>query len=211
MLNIDEKLLPFVERPDLSPFLIHLTKNTKAADGYSAFDNLVSMLEGGCVFESTSKKGFVKGPKGATCFMDVPLSSLKYVLNERNTKPEKPRYEPYGIVVSKEFAFSKGCRPVLYLSDEELSRMRIPKSEFWRVVRFESMDGHGVNWIHEREWRKEGAFQLPSKARAVLVKSTKEAERLRRIIDDYGQDFAVIPASIIPLSVLCEGLPYLHK
>ena len=35
--------LPFNERPDLSPYLVHLTKNTKKEDEYSAFDNLVSL------------------------------------------------------------------------------------------------------------------------------------------------------------------------
>ena len=31
--------LPFNKRPDLSPYLIHLTKNTKLKDDYSAYVN----------------------------------------------------------------------------------------------------------------------------------------------------------------------------
>ena len=36
--------LPFYERPDPTPYIIHLTKNTKADDNHTAFNNLVSIL-----------------------------------------------------------------------------------------------------------------------------------------------------------------------
>jgi hypothetical protein len=58
--------LPFNQRPDLSPYVIHLTKNTKASDGYTAYDNLVSILEDGRVWASAPSKGFIKGPNGAS-------------------------------------------------------------------------------------------------------------------------------------------------
>lgn len=205
----DSNALPFFERPDLSPFLVHLTKSTKTEDGYSAFDNLVSILKTGEIFGSTKKKGFIKGPATASCFMDVPLGCLKYILNTRNTKREGPRYEPFGIVISKEYAYSYGCRPVLYLSNNELDTLAIPSSELWRVVRLEAVNGTGVNWLHEREWRAKGSFSLPMKLRSVLVKDTKSAQRLQKLIARAPDEFAAIPASIIPLSVLCQGLPYL--
>lgn len=88
------KELPFSERPDLTPYLIHLTKNTIPEDKFSAFDNLVSILKTGEVWGS---KRFIQGPNPAACFMDIPFFSLKYVLNEENTNSENPRYEPYGI------------------------------------------------------------------------------------------------------------------
>ena len=43
----DFEELPFFERLDLTPYLIHLTKNTKAKDDCSAFDNLVNILRTG--------------------------------------------------------------------------------------------------------------------------------------------------------------------
>jgi len=100
--------LPFFERPDLSPFLVHLTKNTKKEDGYTAFKNLINILRTGEIWGSDKAKGFIKGLSNATCFMDVPLTSLKYVLNKSNTDPDFPRYEPYGVIVSKKYAYSKG-------------------------------------------------------------------------------------------------------
>jgi hypothetical protein len=205
----DSYTLPFFERPDLSPFLVHLTKNTKADDGNAAFDNLVSILMMGRVNGSTKSTGFIKGTSPASCFMDIPLGCLKYILNEQNTKPDRPRYEPFGVVITKEFAYSNGCRPVLYLSNEEVDKLAIPKTELWRVVRLESVNGKGVNWLHEREWRAKGDFILPSKLRAVLVKDTKSAERLQKRIAQKPDLFTATPASIIPLTVLCQGLPYL--
>jgi len=94
--------LPFTDRPDLSPFLLHFTKNTECEDNYTAFDNLFNILETGEIYGSGSSKGFVKSPNKASCFMDVPFMSLKYVFTEDNTKHERPRYEPYGILVLKQ-------------------------------------------------------------------------------------------------------------
>lgn len=204
----DAAELPFLERPDLTPFLVHLTKNTESQDEFSAFDNLVNILREGKVWGS-SRKGFVRGPHSAACFMDIPFLSLKYVLNERNTKPEHPRYEPYGVIVSKQYAYRKGCRPVMYLSNDEITELAIPKSHLWRVVRFEGVKGGAVNWSHEREWRSKGDFSLPSEVRAVLVKSMSDAARLRKILKSESDQFASTPATIIPMSLLCQGLPYL--
>jgi hypothetical protein len=79
------KDLPFYDRPDLTPYLIHLTKSTNEGKRkYSAFDNLVSMLETGEIWGS-QRKGYIKGKNSATCFMDIPFVSLKYVLNKDNT------------------------------------------------------------------------------------------------------------------------------
>ena len=102
--------LPFEERPDLTPYLIHLTKNTRAEDEFSALDNLISILQSGQIWPSTRRKGFIKGPNGAVCFMDVPFYALKYVLNASNSNPNRPRYEPYGIFVKKTTAYRKGVQ-----------------------------------------------------------------------------------------------------
>jgi hypothetical protein len=60
MAHPDFEDLPFFERPDLTPYLIHLTKNTKADDDYSAFENLVSILQNGEIWGSKKEKGFIK-------------------------------------------------------------------------------------------------------------------------------------------------------
>ena len=199
--------LPFEERPDLTPYLIHLTKNTKTEDGYSALDNLINILQNAEIWPSTRSKGFIKGPNGAVCFMDVPFNGLKYVLNAVNSNPNRPRYEPYGVFVRKQTAYRKGCRPVLYLSEDERRRLRIPKDELWRVVRFEATDAGWISWIHEREWRCRGKFVLPVNLLGVLVRSTADAASLQARIEKQPSKFKVKPKCIIPLSIMCQGLP----
>ena len=202
--------LPFFERPDLTPFLIHLTKNTKADDEYSAFDNLVSILQHGEIWGSDTKKGFVKGPHSAACFMDVPFYSLKYILNEENSAPNDPRYEAFGVFVTKRHAYKQGCRPVLYLSNEESRQLCIPRDQLWRVVRFEADDEGWISWLHEREWRCKGSYQLPPNA-GVLVKNSSYVERLNERIWKKPKDFKIHPKTVIPLTILCQGLPLLPR
>jgi hypothetical protein len=150
--------LPFNARPDLSPYLIHLTKNTRSKDQLSALDNLKNILASGEIWGSGSRRGFIKGPHKATCFMDVPLQTLKYILTPENRDPQKPRYEPYGLLLGKTSAYKRGCRPVLYLSGEEAQVLRIPLNELWRVVRLEVSAKGWLCWLHEREWRCRGDF-----------------------------------------------------
>ena len=204
---MDFEHLPFEDRPDLTPYLVHLTKNTTAADDFSALDNLISILMRGEVWGSSTRSGFIKGPNTATCFMDVPFQALKYILNKENSNPTNPRYEPYGIFVTKKIAYKRGCRSVLYLSDAELELLKIPKSEWWRVVKFEASSEGWISWIHEREWRCPGAFKMPNTPSGVLVKDPSDAENLRDRISAEPEKFKIKPRSIIPLSVICQGLP----
>ena len=197
--------LPFNVRPDLTPYLIHLTKNTDAEDDYSAYGNLVSILQTGEIWGSGTK-GFIKGKRKAACFMDVPFSSLKYVLTPENTDPEMPRYEPYGIAVKKQKAYPKGCRPVLYLSKEEIVKIQFPDDELWRVARFEANEKGWISWLHEREWRAPDRFELPSKIPAAFVRDLKEATDLMKQLHEESEDFRCIPRSVIPMTVLCQGL-----
>jgi hypothetical protein len=198
--------LPFNERPDLTPDLIHLTKNTMNKDH---FDNLVNILTTGELWGS-DETGYIKGPNKATCFMDIPFFSLKYVLNKDNTNPERPRYEPYGVFVSKQIAYDQGCRPVLYLSQLDTQALKIPDEELWRVVRFEHSYYKGwKSWLHEREWRCKGNFTIPEclngiRGVGVLVKNTVDVWKLQKIINEGKTK--VKPNCIIPLDVICQGL-----
>ena len=198
--------LPFDKRPDLSPYISHMTKSL---DNYSAFDNLVNILKEGKIWASDKTRGFIKGQNEATCFMDVPLSSLKYILNTENSDPNNPRYEPFGIMITKKTAYNKGCKPVLYLSNYECRKLKIPRGELWRVVRLDVDGDKWINWMHEREWRCKYDFKLLKEPIAVLVKNSTDVKRLREKIEDNPRDFKANPKNILPLTVICEGLPYL--
>ena len=195
--------LPFNKRPDLSPYLIHLTKRSKKRD---AFKNLLNILKTGEIRGSTVS-GYIKGGHQATCFLDVPFTALKYLLNKNNTNPSRPRYEPFGIFTIKTHAYKKGCRPVLYLSKTEERTVGVAASELWRVVRFEPARDGWICWLHEREWRCNGSFQV-SESPGVVVKNSKYAKRLQDAIKNDPSAFKCIPRCILPLSVVCQGLVY---
>lgn len=200
--NPDAHDLPFFERPDLTPFLVHLTKKSSRATG---FENLVSILRTGAIHGSRSWPGRIAGPHPASCFMDVPLPSLKYVLHQRNSR----LYGPYGVLVSKKYAYNRGCRPVLYLAKSERESM-LDEEHWWRVVTLEGVTGKATNWLHQREWRAMGDFELPKPTlRAVFVRTTKEVQELQAMINDDPDAFVVKPRSILPLNIVCQGLPYM--
>jgi len=162
-----------------------------------AFENFVSILKSGRVRGSM---GFIQGGHRAACLMDVPFVSLKYVF-------KKGRYEPYGVFLTKKAAYERGCRPVLYLSNKEKKSLGIPKKEWWRVVRLHASKEGWISWLHEREWRCKGDLKLPSNPYGVLVRNADQAEKLREMIEKSPHKFKVRPRSIIPLTVICQGLP----
>lgn len=175
-------------------------------------ENLVKILQTGNIRGSENKKGkgYIKGPNPAACFMDVPFYALKYILNAQDSDPDDPRYEAFGIFVIKKNAYKKGCRPVLYLSNKELTKLGIPKDEWWRVVRFEAGGKSWISWLHEREWRSKGDYPL-SRNPGVLVKNSNYVQKLRKLLDDEPEKFKVRPRAIIPLTILCQGLPHLPR
>ncbi|MBI3013739.1 MAG: hypothetical protein HYY65_01440 [Candidatus Tectomicrobia bacterium] len=199
MSAIDYRRLPFWTRPDLTPYLIHLTR---ARRGRSGFENLVNILRGGVVRGSTTQTGFIKGSIPAACFMDVPFHALKSVCTPENAE----RYEPYGVVVSKRTAYERGARPVLYLSGTEQRRLDVPRDQLWRVVKLEVSEEGWVSWLHEREWRCPHEFRLPKRFVAAIVRSLTEVGHLQEMLED-DEDFKSLPKCILPLEVICQGLP----
>lgn len=198
MPGVDFEEFGFSVRPDLTPFLVHLTKGNASR---SAMENLISILREG---EIRGTQTFVRGPTPAACFMDIPFPALKFVCAKRNWN----RYEPYGLIVRKQTAYERGVRPVLYLATAEIQVLGIPDEQLWRVVRFEgSQRGGWIGWLHEREWRCPERFPLPKKIIGVLVKSSREAAALSRRLNEAPQEFRCIPRSVIPLQVVCQGLP----
>ena len=70
-MGINYKKLPFWDRPDLSPYLIHLTKR-KGEN--SAFDNLIKILKSGWILGSTTESGFIRGTEVISPFLVTSMS-----------------------------------------------------------------------------------------------------------------------------------------
>jgi hypothetical protein len=201
-MGVQFESLPFCERPDLTPYLIHLTRGTEAENGHTALDNLISILETGELRGSDPSKAFIKGRRPAACFMDIPFGALKYLWLKR----DNAKYEPYGVAVLKPRAYEHGARPVLYLSNEELDRLSIREhdDELWRVVRLEKDGDYWTSWLHEREWRCPDRFTLPPDP-IVLVNTAQDVEELQAALAKRA-NAKCHPRAILPLHVICQGL-----
>lgn len=205
------KQLPFTARPDLSPYLIHLTRQTEQKSGFLVLQHIIfhdKMLKG------SDKTGFIKGSTPAVCFMDIPLFSLKYLFTLNNAR----RYEPYGIFVKKETAYLNGARPVYYMSQEEENEFFGSRTaDKWRIVKLDVNDTNAeepdwICWTQEREWRCPNQYKLDSDdyEYGILVKSIKQAEILSKKI--YAADYkGPRPIAILPLDVICQGLSSFEK
>jgi len=85
---------------------------------------------------------------------------------------ERPRYEPYGIAIPKDFLFSRGGRPVIY--DHPSSIDEFPASQRYRFVPHDPEQGIDFTW--EREWRiRTEEFILDPSQTLIVVPTSEEA------------------------------------
>ena len=130
-------------RLDLSDKLIHLIKGATAAEALATFDQIIrdGALRGG--------NGTIKGPWRCVCFTETPLANLAQALSLRSAQPL--RYFPAGIMVSKQWLFERGGRPVIYQPDDDYEKLHADLK--WRHVRYDLSDFAPVDFTWEREWR----------------------------------------------------------
>ena len=161
-----------LQRNDLSPYLFHYTK------GVDAFGRLKSIIN----------QMRLKSNSGVICFTEAPLTSSITLFNYfHQFQPTlynphfEPLYKPYGIGLSCEFLFQKGARPLIYLTNEELSL--IPIEFRWRSLLLDPTNGD-FSWL--REWRiRSNEFDFSScKDEIIVITPTKD--ELMEIIEDIN-------------------------
>ncbi|MGH7429143.1 MAG: hypothetical protein ACREJ4_12440, partial [Candidatus Methylomirabilaceae bacterium] len=104
------------------------------------------------------------------------------------SKKERPRYEPYGIAVSKARLFAQGGRPVIY--DYPDARDTLPESHRYRFVPYDPLNGIYFTW--ERKWRiKTDALPLDPKHTLVIVPTADEAFDIVYEFADVEPDYDV--------------------
>lgn len=112
------------------------------------------------------------------CFTESPIqefNSIFSLASIASSLEERPRYEPYGIAVSKKWLFEKGGRPVIY--DQGDAILHYPKELLYRFVPYDPTDGPDFTW--EREWRiNTKELQLDPKHTLVVVPTAEEAFEL---------------------------------
>ena len=137
----------------------------------TAFEVLTEILTSGKLIGTS---GFVKGKHQCVSFTEWPVSELASMFainNELAKGGERPRYEPYGIAVKKDWLFQKNGRPVIYQPESEYSCL--PPTIQWRHVRYEPPQ---VDFTWEREWRVPcSELQITASDVLVLVRTSAEA------------------------------------
>ncbi len=111
----------------------------------------------------------------AVCLTEAPIqefSSLFSLATIASEKHLRPRYEPYGVAVSKSWLFAQGGRPVIY--DHPSARDKYPTDLLYRFCPYDPLNGIDYTW--EREWRVQTTqLKLDPKHTLVIVPTSAEA------------------------------------
>jgi hypothetical protein len=169
-------------RPAAAGMLTHFTR---ASHPGAAIDNLAGILSAGVIRASTR---MIRTKRPVVCFFDAPFEHLARVLDRRSRR----RYEPFGIAVSKRYAFQMGARPVIYLPWQEAEAL-LPHAELWRVVGLEIDRQPAVDWTFEREWRLAGDLALSAGDTVVLVEDWRDADEIYERFDGHPPCAGVLP------------------
>jgi hypothetical protein len=209
MPEISKNLLDRIRlvRRDVGDLLFHFTRDP--GEGYvtwssplggstsmpsSAFAVLNKIIaEGKLQATSTWTYGY-----NCVCFTEAPITEFNAIFSLiaiAASKQERPRYEPYGIAVSKKWLFQQGGRPVIYDRPDALSSL--PENMKYRFVPYDPENGIDYTW--EREWRIEtDALNLDPQNTLVIVPTADEAFK---IVYDYAKMEADVDIE--------DGEPYL--
>ncbi len=122
--------------------------------------------------------GFIKSRYNCICFSETPISKIGILLAGDH---KLFRYQPYGIMFSKEFIYSRGGRPVIYQSDIEFHSLKEEKKHLH--VRYEPHNNIDYTW--EREWRiKTDYIDFLPEDVTLIIPNRQIADSIR----DFGYD-----------------------
>ena len=166
-------------RRDVGSLLFHFTRGDPES-GRAAPLVLRDILRSRCLRGSDTWTERIE----CVCFTEAPIQEFAAVfsLNEiAARREERPRYEPYGIAVAKEWLFQRGGRPVIYERRSDFASFS--DSQQYRLVPYDP--GAGTDFTWEREWRiQTPELELEPQHTLVIVPTANEAF-------DIVRDFAV--------------------
>ena len=158
-------------RRDMSSLLFHFTRSS---GGESALSILRRILQDGRLL------GNGKWTDGldCVCFTEAPIpefAAIFSLVEIAASAEQRPRYEPYGIAVTKEWLFRQGGRPVIY---EHASAFgTYATAQHYRLVPFDPQAGIDFTW--EREWRIRAThLTLDPTSALVVVPTANQAFQL---------------------------------
>lgn len=161
---------------DLSNQLIHLTKSGHADNfeirGQEAFTNLKAILSMSALLGGT---GFIKGSIPCVCFSEAPVHQIAHLLAQKNESGTGFKYSPYGVMVGKNWVYSKGGLPAIYGPDAQYDAL--PKEMRYRHIRYELNPTYSIDHSWEREWRIETKCLSISPESATVILPDRNAKQ----------------------------------
>lgn len=168
--DLGNLLFHFTRKPEHDIEVIHGTGKTIMGDHASSVLHKI-LMEGKILGSSY----WIRGGYKCVCFTESPITELAAIFSLTKIaadKNERPRYEPFGIAVTKEWLFSKGGRPVIYQPESEFKLLH--EKLRYRHVRYEIDRGIDHTW--EREWRiQTDELVLDPKKTLVIVPTADDA------------------------------------
>jgi hypothetical protein len=168
-------------RHGISDKLVHLTKGTgmdAKEHRTEAFKTLYKILKTGTLIGGA---GFIKGSHKCVCFSEAPIGALSQILSSKDSSVFK--YQPYGVLVSKDWLYAKGGRPAIYGPDADYAKL--PDDMQYRHVRFELACSSPVDHTWEREWRIRTNNLLITPSDVTVVVPTRDVVEALRA---HGED-----------------------
>lgn len=188
-------------RRDIGSLVFHFTR--KADTDYVH----INLPSGGKVSRSASASAVLEkilwdaelrgtgnwsGGHPCVCFTEAPIEEFAAVFSLVQlaaSRDERPRYEPYGVAVTKRWLYAQGGRPVIYEHPEKFGEY--PDDLRYRLVPYDPERDIDFTW--EREWRIAGpSLRLDPAQTLVIVPTASEAfEVLYNFADieaDYDHD-----------------------
>ena len=113
--------------------------------------------------------------KSTICFTEAPIhefNSIFALSSIASNDTQRPRYEPYGVAVSKAWLYERGGRPVIY--DHPDAFETYPDSLRFRFCPYDPSNAIDFTW--EREWRiPTDCLMLDPKHALIVVPTSAEA------------------------------------
>ena len=186
----------YSRRSDMSVRVAHLTRGNTDDESFETLWKILSERK------LIANSGFVKGNNKVCCFQDIPVTAiaenLEYEKSIRKNN-EPTRYAPFGIRINKAVLFTKGGRPVIYCSNNEVNEV-VKETNIWRVVEMQYGSGNIIDWSHEREWRIKGDMLFEYRDIDIIVKDGAYYQKLfDRCFDTNNHNLLREVNGIIPI------------
>jgi hypothetical protein len=164
-------------RPDISPNLLHLARGDTRAGAFATLRTIVAERR----LHASSDS--IRGGYRCVSFTEAPVKQLRDVY--RWSAEHDPRFQPYGVLLGKDYLYAVGGRPVIYQSDAEYEKL--PDALRYRHARYDPLADPPFDFTWEREWRLHADILFLEPERCCIVVAS-ESDRVTLLTEHAQQE-----------------------